>query len=278
MTTLTLTPRAAAAAKELRRSGETDDAFMLRMALAARVSGHFGRLMKAPNAGKEKPEAPPPDGMSLREEFVIPKERGRAFEVYAGEVLRVIEVDGPQTCDFNAFVLPDFKEAFSAGRTRFFTGAHPRKGDPLYTNPPHERIMFRIVEDTVDHTFSETGATAHDLTFPRCSEIVFSYPFGIRGHRGCQDSLAEAIAPYSLTPDDVHDTLNLFMKCGVDRAGMISIEAPDAVKGDYVDLACEVDSLVVISSCPAGGVHATNAEGNKPLKVRLYRAKERDND
>jgi uncharacterized protein YcgI (DUF1989 family) len=271
MTSVTLRPEAAAAAEQLRRPGETDDELMRRLALAARLSGHFGRLMASPNPDKEKPEGPAPPGMSLRDELIIPKERGRAFEVYASEVLRVIEVDGPQTCDFNAFVLADFSERFSAGRTRFFTGAHPRKGDALYTNPPHERVMFRIIEDTVDHTFSVTGATAHDLTFPRCSEIVFSYPFGIQGHRGCQDSLAEAIAPYGLTPDDVHDTLNLFMKCGVDRAGMISIEAPDAVKGDYVDLACEIDSLVVISSCPAGGVHATNAEGNKRLKIRIYR-------
>jgi uncharacterized protein len=271
MTTLTLSPEAASAAEQLQRSGETDDALMRRLALAARVSGHFGRLMESSNPGKAKPEGPAPEGMTLRDEFIIPKERGKAFEVRLDETLRVIEVDGPQTCDFNAYVLPDFKETFSAGRTRFFTGAHPRKGDALYTNPPHERVMFRIVEDTVDHTFSETGATAHDLTFPRCSEIVFSHPFGVRGHRGCQDSLAEAIAPYGLTPDNVHDTLNLYMKCGVDRAGMISIEAPDAVKGDYVDLACDIDSLVVISSCPAGGVHATNAEGNKPLKIQIYK-------
>ena len=198
--------------------------------------------------------------MRLREAFVIPKESGRAFEVLASELLRVIEIEGPQTLDFNAFALPDLGEHFSAGRTRFFTGCHPRKGDALWSNPPHERPLFTIVEDTVGE---------NDLLFPRCSRIVFE-PFGLKNHRGCQDSLQEAIAPYGLSPDRVHDTFNGFMHTAVDEQGYISIKPPSAQRGDYLDLLCHVDCLVALSSCPAGDVHATNGGANKPLGVEIY--------
>jgi uncharacterized protein YcgI (DUF1989 family) len=196
----------------------------------------------------------------LLDSFKIPKERGRAFEVRPGQRLKVIEVEGPQTVDFNAFVLPDLREQFSAGRTRFFTGIHPHVGDSLWSNPPHERPLFTLVEDTVGE---------NDLLFPRCSRIVFE-PFGLHDHRGCQDSLQEAIAPYGLTPDDVHDTFNGFMATGVDSSGGIYIDLPSAKEGDYMVLECHVGCLVALSSCPAGDVHATNGGVNKALGVEIW--------
>ena len=197
---------------------------------------------------------------ALLDSFVIDKERGRAFELRAGQRLKVIEIEGPQTVDFNAFVLPGLREHFSAGRTRFFTGIHPRVGDHLWSNPPHERPLFTIVEDAVGE---------NDLLFPRCSRIVFE-PFGLTDHRGCQDSLQEAIAPWGLTPDDVHDTFNGFMRTGVDHSGGIYIELPSAQQGDYMVLECVVDCLVALSACPAGDVHATNGGVNKPLGIEIH--------
>lgn len=233
-------------------------AFALRLVTAARTSGFFDQAGSI--AERAVPSRVAPAGMVLRESFVIPKERGRAFEVHAGELLRVIEVEGPQTVDFNAFALPDFGEHFSAGRTRFFTGCHPKKGDALWSNPPHERPLFTIVEDTVGE---------NDLLFPRCSRIVFE-PFGLKDHRGCQDSLQEAIAPYGLSPDRVHDTFNGFMHTAVDEQGYIYIKPPSAQQGDWMDLLCQVGCLVALSSCPAGDVHATNGGANKPLGVEIY--------
>jgi len=242
----------------LKDDDEDLGSFLLRLATAARTSGFFDQA----GSGSQRtvPERTSPAGMTVSESFVVPKETGKAFEVHAGQLLRVFEVEGAQTVDFNAFALPDFGEHFSAGRTRFFTGCHPKKGDSLWSNPPHERPLFTIVEDTVGE---------NDLLFPRCSRIVFE-PFGLKGHRGCQDSLQEAIAPYGLGPDRVHDTFNGFMNTGVDEDGYIYIRPPNALQGDWLDLDCHVSCLVVLSSCPAGDVHATNAGANKPLGVEIY--------
>jgi uncharacterized protein YcgI (DUF1989 family) len=257
---LTLSDEAHAALLGLKDADEELGSFVLRLATAARTSGFFDQTGRV--ALRTVPERRSPKGMALVESFVIPKETGKAFEVRAGQLLRVIEVEGAQTVDLNAFVLPDLKECFSAGRTRFFTGCHPKKGDSLWSNPPHERPLFTIVEDTVGE---------NDILFPRCSRIVFE-PFGVKDHRGCQDQLQEAIAPFGLGPDDVHDTFNGFMHTEVDEQGYISIKPPSAQQGDWLDLACHVDCLVAISSCPAGDVHATNGGTNKPLGIEIYAA------
>lgn len=256
---LELSDEALEALQALKQDADEEfGAFALRLATAARTSGFFDQAGDV--ALRTAPARTTPDGMSLRESFVVPKERGRAFTVQAGELMRVIEIEGPQTLDFNAFALPDYGEHFSAGRTRFFTGCHPKKGDALWSNPPHERPLFTIVEDTVGE---------NDLLFPRCSRIVFE-PFGLKDHRGCQDSLQEAIAPFGLSPDRVHDTFNGFMHTAVDEQGYIYIKPPSAQQGDYMDLLCQVDCLVALSACPAGDVHATNGGANKPLGVEIY--------
>ncbi len=207
--------------------------------------------------------------MRLMDSFVTPKESGRAFYVKAGQILRVIEVEGPQTCDLNAWNAQNFAECFSAGRTRFFTGVHPKKGDSLWSVPPHERKMMTIIEDTSDHIVGPHGEESHDLLFPRCSPIVFEYPFGVSNPTSCQENLTTAVAPHGLAPEDIHDTLNLFMRTGVDRSGHIFIAEPDARKGDFVDLLAHMDLLVAISACPAGAIHATQ-DINRPLRIERY--------
>lgn len=203
------------------------------------------------------------------ESFVIPKESGKGFYVKKGQVLRVIEVDGPQTCDLIAWNADNRKEHYSAGRTRFFTGAHPRKGDCLWSKPPWDRPMMKIVEDTVQHVTGPMNEASHDIEFPRCSPIVFEYAFGKKNLTSCQENLAAAIKPFGLEAWDVHDTCNLFMRTGVDSSGHIFIAEPDAKQGDYVDLLMYLNCLVAISTCPAGRIHGTQAI-NRPLKIEIY--------
>lgn len=189
--------------------------------------------------------------------LTIEKERGLALVVKSPQVLRVVAIAGAQTCDFNAFVLPDLAERFSAGRTRHFSGAHPTTGDSLWSNPPHDRVLFRIVGDSLGE---------NDTLFPRCSRLIYDQA-GLPDHRNCQDNLAEAIAPYGLGVDDVHDTFNMFMHTRSDEAGHLHIDKPSTRAGDYVDLLCIVDCLVALSACPDGDKHGRE---NLPLQVEVY--------
>jgi uncharacterized protein YcgI (DUF1989 family) len=180
--------------------------------------------------------------LALVGSFVLPKEQGLAFEVKRGQVLRVIQIEGPQVVDFNAFVLENFDERFCAGRTRSQIGnIHPKVGDALWSVSPYERVLFTIVHDTVKHQRSAEGAEAHDLLYCRCSQATYK-PFSQPDHPNCHANLTQAIAPYGLN----------------------------------VDLRAEVDSLVVLSACPSGDLFSTNRGSNKPVQVEIYESQALD--
>jgi len=207
--------------------------------------------------------------MRLARTIHVLKEQAIAFEVKQGLALRIIEIEGPQVVDFEAFVLANPRERFCAGRTRAKVGVHPQLGDTLWSMSPHERAMFTIVADTVKHQLSPEGAVGHDLLYACCSRSVYE-PYHIPDHPNCHDNIARAIAPYGLSPEDVHTPFNLFMKTGIRPDGSMFFEAPDSVAGDYVELRVEVDSLVALSACPSGDIQVTNGGSNKPILVEIY--------
>jgi uncharacterized protein YcgI (DUF1989 family) len=209
--------------------------------------------------------------MRLVRSLRLPREQGVAFDIKQGQILRIIEVEGPQVVDFEAFVLANPRERLCAGRTRAKVGVHPQSGDTLWSVSPHERPMFTIVADTVRHQLSPDGAVGHDLLYACCSKSVYE-PYGLPDHPNCHDNIARAILPYGLSPEDVHTPFNLFMKTGIRPDGTMFFEAPDSVAGDYVDLRAETDCLVALSACPSGDLQVTNAGSNKPVLIEIYEA------
>jgi len=186
------------------------------------------------------------------ERFLIAARSARAFRIDRGQRVRIIEVDGPQVADVNIYGWPDTNEYFSAGATRRLRGGiHVGIGDGLISNPGRERVLMRIVGDTVDHTPGRRGARAHCVILPRCTRAIYEVWAGATNHSSCQEQLTAALEEFGLGPDDTHDTLNLFQKVGVDDDGSIFIEEPDARQGDFVELQADVDCLLNVSSCPA---------------------------
>ena len=139
---------------------------------------------------------------SVISEYVMEPGTGKAIELLKGQILRVEQVQGGQCADFNAFNLHDYKEYMHCGRTRTVHGFNPTKGAFLWSAPPRERALVYILEDTVGR---------NDVLFPRCSSYVYESTYGFHAHTNCHDIQAEAQREYGLTPDDVHDSFNLFM-------------------------------------------------------------------
>jgi uncharacterized protein YcgI (DUF1989 family) len=203
--------------------------------------------------------------LKLVDTFTIPAKTGKAFQVRQGQHLRVIELEGPQVCDFDAFNFDDPREWFSSAVTRSRGGVHPTTGATLWSRPPWERVILTIVADTVQHQTSPAGARGHDLIFSRCSGKRQRDKYG-RDTHGCQENLAAAIEPFGLDELCVHDPLNLFMKTGLTPEGKMFHEPPDAKAGDYVELRAEINCLIAISACPgvsSGGSH-------RPLGIEIY--------
>ncbi len=201
----------------------------------------------------------------LIEEVVIEPGTGKALEVRQGQLLRIAQVEGGQCADFNCFNLHDYKEFMHTGRTRTVHGLLPTAGHFLWSAPPRERAMMYILEDT---------ARCNDVLFPRCSAYLYESSYGMPVHTNCHDIQAESQREYGLTPDDVHDSFNLFMATEV-HGGRGHITRQKSVAGDHVDLLALMDVLAVPNVCGADVMRTSNFS-LKPLKLQIYSASAHD--
>jgi uncharacterized protein YcgI (DUF1989 family) len=193
-----------------------------------------------------------------------------AIELRRGEVLRIGQVEGGQCADFNAFNLHDYKEHFHAGRTRAIHGLHPGEGSILWSAPPRERAMLTLIRDT---------AESNDLNYPRCTGLLYEYTWGLIDHPNCQDLLAEAEGQYGLTPDDVHDSFNLWMNTGVNPDGTLFVGANTSQAGDHVEMLAQMDLLAVVAICSADLFNTSNfALKHLDLSVREASEDEKADD
>lgn len=173
----------------------------------------------------------------------IPPRSGVAFTMERGQRLTVIDPRGEQVADLLAFNRDDPEEVISSGRTldyvsRLFLTA----GDPIYSN--RSNVLLRILEDTVGR---------HDFLLTPCSADTFRIIYGDEApHRGCFGNLAEALAPYGITPDRIPVAFNVFMNVAVDgQSGELRVEPPLSKAGDYVVFEAEQNLIIGLTACSA---------------------------
>jgi uncharacterized protein YcgI (DUF1989 family) len=194
--------------------------------------------------------------------LVLEPGTGKAIELYRGQILRIEQIEGGQCVDFNCFNLHDYKEYMHTGRTRTLHGIHPTKGSFMWSAPPRERALVFILEDT---------AQCNDVLFPRCSAHLYESIYGFSAHTNCHDIQTEAQREYGLTPDDVHDSFNLFMHTGVGADGKPWIDRQRSRSGDYIDLLAVEDVLAVPNVCGADIMKTSNFS-IKPVRLSVYKA------
>lgn len=201
-----------------------------------------------------------------RFELVIQPVSGKAMPVYKGEVLRITLIEGPQCVDFNCFNLHDYKEHMSVGVMRGARGFRAKKGDLIMSNPNRCNPMMAILE--------MPKTCVIDLLALRCHASIFERRYGFDIHTNCQDTLAECIAEYGLTPDDVHDSFNMWMNTGWTDLGeyLVSYRRNSGRKEDYVDLLALMDVLTVPITCGSGDVTPASNYWLKPIKVQIFGA------
>lgn len=201
-----------------------------------------------------------------REDIVLQPVTGKALPVLKGEVLRIIQVEGEQCVDFAAFNLHDYKEYLGVSNTRSYYGFRPKKGDIIWSVHSRNQPMYLILE------MADTCVT--DLLGGRCKASLhyadgFSpNAFGI--HTNCQDTFAECIGEYGLTPDDVHDSFNMWMNTEWDSRGQYWINRNTGRKGDYVDLLAMFDTLAVPIVCGSGDTGLTSNYAFKPIQAQIF--------
>lgn len=216
-------------------------------------------------------------GRHLASQLTVPAREGRAWLVSAGQVCRIIAVDGPQVGDLNCWNAHNPRERLWASRSRQLQAAHVTTYDRLWSTLPYLRPMLTFTADTLQYGQDENGARCHDLLGTRCDPYVNWLLTGEDFDRHCHSNLLRAVLPYGLTEPDVHDVLNVFQVTGLtdDRYFM---SASPARPGDYLEFFAEIDLLCALSACPGGdlsvdlwGPDAADPLATcKPLGVEVY--------
>lgn len=196
-----------------------------------------------------------------REDVVLQPVSGKAIPVYKGEILRIAQVDGEQCVDFNCFNLHDHKEYMSVGLTRR-QGYYMKQGQFLWSAPPRFRPMLALLE--------KPDTCVIDLLAARCQAAMFELVAGFERHTNCADTLAEAIGEYGLTPDDVHDSCNMWMNTGITSDGKVRYFWNTGKKGEYVDWLALMDVLAVPVTCGSGDLLMTSNFSLKPIRVQVF--------
>jgi uncharacterized protein len=205
---------------------------------------------------------------SLLERFVVPIRSGRAWPVRAGQLCRIVVIDGPQVADFNCWHLSNPRERFWAARTKQLHRSHVTTYDRLWSTLPYLRPMLTITNDTIAYGVDADGGRCHDLLGTRCDPYVNKLLTGEEFDFHCHSNLTRAILPYGLTELDVHDVLNIFQVTGLvdDKYFM---KASPARRGDFFEFFAEIDLLCAISTCPGGdlSIPLWGPDAGDPLAV-----------
>ena len=177
--------------------------------------------------------------MSQTSRLRIEARTGRAFEVAAGQSLRVVDAEGGQVADLVAFARSDPEEWLSNGRSFHYNESiYMVAGSTLYSNKSHP--MLTILEDSVGR---------HDFLYTPCSAEVFERNYGLKGHPNCLDNLTSALVPYDVSQSLITTPFNVFMNVGISDAGRLEILPALSEAGDSVTFRAEMDLTVAVSAC-----------------------------
>lgn len=183
---------------------------------------------------------------------------GHAVTAPAGSIVSFEVAGASQVVDLNLFNSERTTERFGSSVSRPVFGSHLSVGDQLLSNPPYERPLAEVVLDEIVPREPEAGEETapegvtlrnHDLLYGRCSRGFRERFYGFPSD-GCQELIANAIAPFDLTEFDVHDPYNIFMTTGMDDEGNLHFVGSQCGQGSRIELKLLVDCIVAFSCCP----------------------------
>lgn len=184
----------------------------------------------------------------------------------AGEVLRILDLEGNQAADTLLFCADDPAERYSATDTiREQGNVYLTAGSVLRSTL--NRPMLEIVADTCGRHDTLGGACATESNTVR-------YDLEKRCMHACRDSWMLAIAEhpeYGLSKRDIGHNINFFMNVPVTADGELSFADGISGAGKYVELKALVDTIVLISNCPQLN-NPCNAYNPTPVECLIWAA------
>ena len=187
-----------------------------------------------------------------------------AYEVRAGEFIQIIDVQGRQCSDFQAFAAAGLEKnqelCLDATATRTLMGsAYPAPGLLSKCFDQNLQPMVEVIRDTCGR---------HDSFLYACTAKYYD-DMGYPGHVNCTDNFNTALQPFEIAPRRGWMALNFFFNTGFDDANQAFHDNPWSRPGDYVLLQALTDLVCVSSACP-DDIDAANGWNPTDIHVRVY--------
>lgn len=193
------------------------------------------------------------------ERIVVPAKAARAVRVPARRRVRVLNTEGGQVVDTWAFCSHDVAEHLSMAHSRSATyRIYFRVGDVLVTN--RFRPILRITEDT--------SPGRHDTLHAACSAESNRFFGAPSPTPNCEDNLGTALAELGIHHAPAPCPWNLYEHADVDAEGELHDRPASAGAGDYVELECLSDLILVCSACPSR-IGAISGAGREPRGIEI---------
>ena len=193
-------------------------------------------------------------------EYRIDGATALTYYVKAGQYIQILNVEGSQCADFQAFAGPNFTEELDGTTTRTLNGsAMPSAGLHGKYFSQEMRPLIEVVQDTCGR---------HDSFLLACYEGYYA-DNGYPGHANCTTNFNLNFAPYQIASRKGWPAVNFFFNTEVQADGTIFGGESWARPGDYVLLRAQADLLCVTSSC-ADDIDPVNGWNPTPIHVRVY--------
>lgn len=195
---------------------------------------------------------------------------GAGFRVKRGEAFRFITPEGPQIGDVALWHADNAKEFFSATRTWVVEGFVVRPDVRLWSEVPYFRPMATCLRDTVVPRPPNSKFHHHDCR-THCTSELIEMKTGQPALDSCHANFLQAIEPFGLKEEDIHDNFMVHQKTYVDpKVGRVHVTKGDSRPGDFIEFYAEIDLLVALSACPGGDGSAWPGKVHRPLDVEIY--------
>lgn len=132
------------------------------------------------------------------------------------------------------------------------------------------RVMASIPEDTCGWHDTVCGTLDRATTQARWGDASYQQ---VRNdmHRNGQDNVLVELGKHGMGKRDVVANVNLFSKAAPDAAGRLAFDTTHRAPGQWLDLRCEMDVLLVLSATPHPLDPATSYDPG-PVQLAAWRS------
>lgn len=201
-------------------------------------------------------------------DFQVDRRTATAYDVKAGEFIQIIDIQGQQCSDFQAFSAAGLDKGIercvdiTTTRTLMAQG-YPGPGLSAKYYDQDMQPLVEIVQDS---------CMRHDAFGLACTAKYYE-DLGYPGHINCSDNFNYALNPYGIAGRRGWMAMNFFYNTGIDDANQFYLDEPWSRPGDYVLLRALTDMTCITSSCPCD-VDAANGWNPTDIHVRTYSPQE----